>query len=63
MEGKTCKASVALKRDLTECIGEFSFTDESSIAGKAHLALKIPSWVTQENDPILILSSQLPGAG
>ena len=22
LEGKTCKASVALKRDLTECIGE-----------------------------------------
>ena len=24
LEGKTCKASVALKRDLTECIGESS---------------------------------------
>ena len=23
LEGRTCKASVALKRDLTECIGEF----------------------------------------
>ena len=41
LEGKTCRASVALKRDLTECIGESSFTDESSIAGKEHLKLKI----------------------
>ena len=26
LEGRTCRASVALKRDLTECIGEFLST-------------------------------------
>ena len=37
LEGKTCKASVALKRDLTECIGESSLMSWK-IAGREYFA-------------------------